>query len=31
MLIIVLQELVVYHILDCESYIDFLQYFGEIV
>jgi ankyrin repeat protein len=31
MLIIVLQELVVYHILDCSSFIDFNEYFGEIV
>ena len=31
MLIIVLQELYVYHILHCESFIDFNEYFGEIV
>jgi len=30
MLIIVLQELVVYHLLDCESFIDFNEYFGKI-
>ena len=29
MLIIVLQELVVYHLLDCESFIDFYQYFSK--
>ena len=29
MLIIVLQELSVYHILDCESFIDFYQYFSK--
>ena len=29
MLIIVLQELIVYHVLDCESYIDFLQYYDK--
>jgi ankyrin repeat protein len=31
MFILVLQELVVYHVLDCESFIDFNEYFGEIV
>ena len=31
MLIVVLQELVVYHLLDCESFSDFNEYFGEIV
>jgi ankyrin repeat protein len=30
MCIIVLQELVVYHVLDCQSFIDFNQYFGKI-
>jgi len=29
MLIIILQELVVYHTLDCESFIDFYQYFSK--
>ena len=29
MLIIVLQELIIYHVLDCESYIDFIQYYDE--
>jgi hypothetical protein len=31
MCIIVLQELLVYHHFDCESYIDFLEYFGEMI
>jgi len=31
MFIVILQELVVYHVLDCESFIDFYQYFGEII
>ena len=31
MFIVVLQELVLYHTLDCESFIDFNEYFGTIV